>query len=77
VHANVGSIRALVPFYTIHPPQAVHPGDDRSRFDAQERSRDGIVYVGYESHRVKGEYLRSGKMMQKISAPGTLIDIRV
>jgi len=77
VHASVGTIRALVPLYTIPPSLPIEESRAQSRFDTQEQQRDGIVYVGYESHRIRGEYLPSGKMMGSSPAPGRLIDIYV
>jgi len=77
VNASVGTIRALVPLYTIPPPLPIHRGDEQGRFSTHERRRDGIVYVGYESTRVKGEYRSSGKIIKRFSSPGSLIDMYV
>lgn len=77
MHASVGTIRALVPLYTIPPSLPIQRGDEQGRFGTYERRRDGIVYVGYESNRIKGEYLPSGKMIKRFSGPGKLIDIYV
>ena len=77
MQASVSTIGALVPLYSIPPSLPIQRGHEQGRFGTHERHRDGIVYVGIESHRVKGEYLPSGKMIRRFSGPGSLIDIYV
>jgi hypothetical protein len=77
VQAGVGTIKALVPLYTIDPSLPIQRGQARDYFDRHEGHRDGIVYVGYESNRIKGEYLSSGKIVRSPTALGSLINIYV
>ena len=77
MQAGVGTIRALVPLYTIDPSVPIQRGHARGYFDRHEGHRDGIVYVGYESNRIKGEYLPSGKIVRSPAALGSLINIYV
>jgi hypothetical protein len=77
VQAGVGTIRALVPLYTIDPSLPIQHGRARDYFDAHEGQRDGIVYVGYESNRIKAEYLPSGKIARSSATLGNLINIYV
>ncbi len=77
MEANVGAIRALIPLYTVKPPLPIQHSHAQGDFDMREGRRDGIVYIGYESNRVKGEYLPSGKMIRRSSTLGSLIDMYI
>ena len=77
MQAGAGTIRALVPLYTVEPPLPIQRGHAQGHFDTHERHRDGIVYVGYESNRIKGEYLPSGKIARSSSTLGKLVNIYV